>query len=123
LGESLSGADAVVLTDVYADGEPPIPGLTGKLVVDALAEAAPAKRIVYLSRYSDVAPFLVNESRSGDLILFIGDGDIGAVDEQIRRLIPDRSNSGQVGSVAPARHRTQAEDLGRRSRSPVRRCR
>jgi cation diffusion facilitator family transporter len=101
LGESLSGADAVVLTDVYGDGEPPIPGVTGKLVVDALAEVAPAKRIVYLPRHSDVAPFLVLESRSGDLILFIGDGDIGAVDEQVRRLIPDTTNSGQEGSGGP----------------------
>ena len=34
LGESLVGADVVVLTDVYAAGEEPVAGVTGKLVVD-----------------------------------------------------------------------------------------
>ena len=43
LGESLAGADVVVVTDVYAAWEEPIPGVTGKLVVDALAEAAPGQ--------------------------------------------------------------------------------
>ncbi|MBI2237906.1 MAG: UDP-N-acetylmuramate--L-alanine ligase, partial [Actinobacteria bacterium] len=37
LGESLTGADLVVVTDVYGAGEEPIPGVSGKLLVDALA--------------------------------------------------------------------------------------
>jgi hypothetical protein len=47
LGESLRHADLVVLTDVYGAGERPIPGVTGKLLVDALVEAAPGKRVDY----------------------------------------------------------------------------
>ena len=39
LGESLAGADVVVVTDVYGAGEQPIPGVTGKLLVDALSAA------------------------------------------------------------------------------------
>ncbi len=79
LGESLTAADLVVLMDVYGAGEPPIPGVTGKLLVDALTEAAPGKRVVYLPRRSDVVPFLASEVRRGDLVLTLGAGDITMV--------------------------------------------
>ena len=35
-------ADVVVVTDVYAAGEPPVPGVPGRLVADAIAAADPA---------------------------------------------------------------------------------
>jgi UDP-N-acetylmuramate--alanine ligase len=79
LGESLSEADVVVFTDVYGAGEVPIPGVTGKLLVDALAERCPGKRIVYLPRRSDVARFLAGEVRGGDLVITLGAGDITMV--------------------------------------------
>jgi UDP-N-acetylmuramate--alanine ligase len=82
LGESLSSADLIVVTDVYGAGELPVPGISGKLVVDALLETAPGKRAVYLPRRSDVAPFLAREVRSGDLILTLGAGDITMVGEE-----------------------------------------
>ena len=40
LGESLVEADVVVVTDVYGADQAPIPGVTGKLVVDGIAEAS-----------------------------------------------------------------------------------
>jgi UDP-N-acetylmuramate--alanine ligase len=87
LGESLTAADVAVFTDVYGAGERPIPGVTGKLLVDAFAEAAPGKRVVYLPRRSDVPPFLVREARSGDLVIALGAGDITmALEETLERL-------------------------------------
>ena len=83
LGESLRTADVVVITDVYGAGEQPIPGVTGKLLVEALAEAAPGKRVIYLPRRSDVVPFLAGEVRDGDLVLTMGAGDITMVAEAI----------------------------------------
>ncbi|MBI4260573.1 MAG: UDP-N-acetylmuramate--L-alanine ligase [Actinobacteria bacterium] len=82
MGESLAGADVVVVTDVYAAGEEPVPGVTGKLLVDALAEARPGKRLVYLPRRHDVVEFLAAEVRSGDLVLTLGAGDITMVAEE-----------------------------------------
>lgn len=87
LGESLAAADLVVVTDVYGAGEQPIPGVSGQLVVDALARAAPGTRIVYLARRIDLAPFLADEVREGDLVLTLGAGDITMVaDETIDRI-------------------------------------
>ena len=87
LGESLVGADVVVVTDVFGAGERPVPGVTGKLVVDGLVEAAPGKRAVYLPRRSDVAPFLAREVRPGDLVLTLGAGDITMVGSETLALL------------------------------------
>jgi UDP-N-acetylmuramate--alanine ligase len=87
LGESLSGADVVVVTDVYDAGEDPIPGVSGKLVVDAVAEAAPGKRVVYLPRRSEVADVLEGLIREGDLVLTLGAGDITMVGDETLELI------------------------------------
>ena len=87
LGESLVGADVVVVTDVFGAGERPVPGVTGKLVVDGLVEAAPGKRAVYLPRRSDVAPFLAREVRAGDLVLTLGAGDITMVGSETMAIL------------------------------------
>jgi UDP-N-acetylmuramate--alanine ligase len=87
LGESLAAADVVVVTDVYAAGEDPIAGVSGKLVVNALAEAAPGKRTVYLPNRPEVAAFLAGEVRDGDLVLTLGAGDITTLGEEAMELI------------------------------------
>jgi UDP-N-acetylmuramate--alanine ligase len=83
LGESLGDADLVVVTEVYGAGEDPIPGVSGKLLIDALAEARPAKRMAYLPRRSDVVRFLEREVRAGDLVLTLGAGDITMLADEV----------------------------------------
>lgn len=83
LGESLVGIDLAVVTDVYHADEDPIPGVTGKLVVNALAAAAPGQRIVYLPHRADVVRFLTAEIREGDLVLMMGAGDIPMITEEV----------------------------------------
>ena len=87
LGESLRGADVVVVTDVYGAGEEPVVGITGKLVVEALVEASPGKRAIYLPRRLDLAPFLAREVRAGDLVLTLGAGDITMVARETLALL------------------------------------
>ena len=41
LGASVAGADLVLVTDVYGAAQEPIPGVTGKLVVDGVSLASP----------------------------------------------------------------------------------
>jgi UDP-N-acetylmuramate--alanine ligase len=89
LGESLRGADLVVVTDVYGAGEEPVAGVSGKLVVNGLVEAAPGKRAVYLPRRPDLASFLAREVRGGDLILTLGAGDITMLAQETLALLGD----------------------------------
>jgi UDP-N-acetylmuramate--alanine ligase len=76
LGASLVGADVVVVTDVYGADQDPIPGVTGKLVVDGIRLADPRRRIVYLPHRRDVISFLDAEVREGDLVVTMGCGDV-----------------------------------------------
>jgi UDP-N-acetylmuramate--alanine ligase len=76
LAASLVEADVVLVTDVYGAAQDPIPGVTGKLVVRGLAEAAPGKRVVYLPHRADVVEFLDREVRGGDLVITMGCGDV-----------------------------------------------
>jgi UDP-N-acetylmuramate--alanine ligase len=76
LGASLVEADLVVVTDVYGAAQEPIPGVTGKLVVDGLNVAAPGKRVVYLPHRADVVRFLEQEVQEGDLVITMGCGDV-----------------------------------------------
>ena len=76
LGASLVEADLIVVTDVYGAAQEPIPGVTGKLVVDGIALADPTKRVVYLPHRADVVRFLEGEVRPGDLVVTMGCGDV-----------------------------------------------
>jgi UDP-N-acetylmuramate--alanine ligase len=76
LGASVAGADLVIVTDVYGAAQDPIPGVTGKLVVDGIQLAAPGRRTVYLPHRRDVVAFLDREVRAGDLVVTMGCGDV-----------------------------------------------
>jgi UDP-N-acetylmuramate--alanine ligase len=76
LGASVADADVVIVTDVYGAAQEPIPGVTGKLVVDGVQLSAPGRRTVYLPHRRDVVSFLDREVREGDLIVTMGCGDV-----------------------------------------------
>ena len=76
-------ADIVVLTDIYPSGTTPIPGVTGKLIVNAVAEAHPEQRVVWLPRREDLVAFAAREARSGDVWLSMGCGDIATLPGEV----------------------------------------
>ena len=84
-------ADEVVVTDIYSAGETPRPGVTGKLVVDAVLGAHPQTRISYEPHLGDVADLLAERLRRGDLCLTLGAGDLtGVPDAVLERLRSDQ---------------------------------
>ncbi len=76
-------ADVVVLTDIYPSGTQPIPGVTGKLVVNAVLDAHPRTRVVWLPRRDDLIGFLAREARSGDVCISMGCGDIASLPDEV----------------------------------------
>jgi UDP-N-acetylmuramate--alanine ligase len=81
--EAFTGADVLVVTDVYPAGEAPRPGVTGKLVVDAVLEAHPAARVAWMPTRRDVIAYLARTLRPGDLCLTLGAGDLTAVPDEV----------------------------------------
>jgi UDP-N-acetylmuramate--alanine ligase len=74
LGRALAGADLAVVTDVYAAGESPVPGVTGQLVADAAAATGVTTH--YVPDTAAVPEAVARLVADGDLVLTMGAGDI-----------------------------------------------
>lgn len=84
-GEALAVADRVVVTDIYAARESPIPGVTGEMVA-AAARAAGAE-VLYVAHRADLAADLARRVKSGDLVVTMGAGDITLVPTELAALL------------------------------------
>jgi UDP-N-acetylmuramate--alanine ligase len=86
--DAFVGADLAVITDIYPSGDAPIPGVTGKLVVNAILDAHPYQQVVWLPRRHDLIEFLAREVRSGDVCVSMGCGDVASLPSEViaRRL-------------------------------------
>jgi UDP-N-acetylmuramate--alanine ligase len=81
-GPALAGADHVVLTDIYAASEDPIPGVT----LEALAESIRKTLTVPLDvvpKLEDVLPAVVRVARPGDVVITLGAGSIGSLPDRL----------------------------------------
>jgi UDP-N-acetylmuramate--alanine ligase len=88
-GTALSGADEIVLTDIYPAGEPPIEGVT----VEALAAAVQAtarSHVRVVSGLDEIPEVVAALARPGDLVITLGAGSIGGAGERILEAIRHR---------------------------------
>ena len=76
-------ADVVVLTDIYSSGTTPIPGVTGKLIVNAVTEAHPEQRVIWLPLREDLIRFVAHEVTAGDVVISMGCGDIATFPTEV----------------------------------------
>jgi UDP-N-acetylmuramate--alanine ligase len=82
-GDAFAAADRVVVTDVYGAGEEPVPGVTGKLVADAVCRAFPGRAVAYLPHRAELIAYLAATVRPGDAVLTLGAGDVTTVGEEL----------------------------------------
>jgi UDP-N-acetylmuramate--alanine ligase len=74
LGAALAAADDVAVTDVYPAREAPVPGVTGKLVVDALSDRG--RFVAWTPTVEQGVEHLARSLRPGDVALVLGAGDV-----------------------------------------------
>jgi UDP-N-acetylmuramate--alanine ligase len=74
--ESLAGADGVCVTEIYPAREEPVPGVSGRLIVDELAGLRPGMRIGWAPALEDAARIVAGWARPGDTVLTLGAGDV-----------------------------------------------
>jgi UDP-N-acetylmuramate--alanine ligase len=100
--DAFGDADVLAVTDVYAAGEAPRPGVSGKLVVDAVLEAHPWKQVAYLPRLDDVVRWLAVTLRPGDLCLTLGAGDLTTVPTRLVAELGDAGGPDGAGAGGDA---------------------
>jgi UDP-N-acetylmuramate--alanine ligase len=85
-GAALALAEVVVVLDVYPAREraEDHPGVTGLLLAEASADAAPGRPVYWLPTFADAGPVLSKMLDAGDICVVMGAGD---VDELARDLV------------------------------------
>ncbi len=83
-GPALRGADVVVLTDIYAAGEDPVPGVTVDVLAETIRRQISAPLHI-VKDVKDVPAAVARLARSGDVVITLGAGSIGAASEAILR--------------------------------------
>lgn len=74
LGEALASAGLAVVTEVYGAREEPIPGVSGRMVYDAvLRKGTPAE---FVADRGELLDMVAETVHSGDVVLTLGAGDI-----------------------------------------------
>ncbi|MEX2661602.1 MAG: cyanophycin synthetase, partial [Vicinamibacterales bacterium] len=81
-GPAFDGAAAVVLTDIYAAGETPIPGITVEVLADAMRRTTSVP-VELIKTLDDVPAAVAERVRPGDLVITLGAGSIGGVGDRI----------------------------------------
>lgn len=81
--DAFTAADQLVITDVYSAGETPRPGVSGKLLVDAVLDAHPWASVAYMPRLDDVESWLSTRLVPGDLCLTLGAGDLTGIPDVV----------------------------------------
>ena len=83
---SFNQADILLVTEIYAAGETPIPGVAAEKLSEAISSAG-HKNVVYTSTVQAGVEFMLREARPGDAILAIGAGSINRSLDQLSMLL------------------------------------
>ncbi|MDD5542037.1 MAG: UDP-N-acetylmuramate--L-alanine ligase [Acidobacteriia bacterium] len=75
---AFDGADAVVLTEIYAASEKPIAGVTASALVEKMTTQSRAE-VHFASSFEAAIEFLIPRLRPGDVVLTLGAGNIGTL--------------------------------------------
>ncbi len=112
-GAALSAADELILTDIYAAGEDPLPGVT----IDVVAEAvrAAGRCPVHVVKSLQALPEAVRQiARRGDLVITLGAGSIGTVPDRILEALQADSS---VDALSPSKAEGDASERHPRSKA------
>ena len=82
-GTAFADADVLVVTDIYSAGERPVPGVSGRLVADAVRDQDPRLPVTYAAGWEELRQAVSAELRPGDLCLTLGAGDLTTLPDQL----------------------------------------
>lgn len=87
-GQALGLADFVVVLEVFAPGETPIPGASGSTMAGNVP--LPQEQVVFEPSWSAVPKHLADHAQPGDIIMTLGAGDIGMMCPEILDLLEQK---------------------------------
>ncbi|RYF26248.1 MAG: UDP-N-acetylmuramate--L-alanine ligase [Comamonadaceae bacterium] len=92
----IGSTDAALLTEVYAAGEAPIVAADGRALTRALRVAGKVEP-VFVEDVADLPQQIVDSVRSGDVVMCMGAGSIGAVPAKVVQMLQNNELLAQEG--------------------------
>jgi UDP-N-acetylmuramate--alanine ligase len=83
---AFNDAEVLLLTEIYAAGEEPIPGVTGEALSEAI-RACGHRDVTFVPERAELAAAARARLRPGDIVLTLGAGDITAVGPELLSLL------------------------------------
>ena len=84
--QALSQADGLVLAPLYTAGEAPIAGISSEALAAEIQAIRPDLAVTVALDLDDLAEQVVRNTRSGDLVLAMGAGDVNGLWSRLQRL-------------------------------------
>ncbi len=69
-------ADVLLMTDIYSAGESPLPGISAEVLVEGIRRHGQPVTVFHTPGSQEVCEVLARECRAGDVVVFLGAGDI-----------------------------------------------
>ncbi|MDQ1423760.1 MAG: UDP-N-acetylmuramate--alanine ligase [Acidimicrobiaceae bacterium] len=91
--DAFTRADLAIITEIYPSGDAPIPGVTGRLVVDAVRAAHPDLDVRWIPKRAELIEFLAGELSDGDVCISMGCGDVASLPTEVLALRLERETS------------------------------
>ena len=117
-GPALEGADHIVLTDIYAAGEEPLPGVT-LAALGASVRRSVNVPVDLVPDVDDVIPAIARVAKPGDIVITLGAGSIGSVPDRLVAALGGAAGSASLipgaAATAPRAGTEQAPPKGDRS--------
>lgn len=81
--DSFTGADILILTDIYAAREKNIYNISSEILAAKIKETHPEMEILYIKDFEEIAEKISTGAGEGDLVITMGAGDIYKVGEMV----------------------------------------
>lgn len=90
-----TNADTLLLTEIYAASEKPLPGVSGRSFFEAVVHSNKE----YLEQIDDAPELLLPRVEAGDLVLCLGAGSVGAMPEKFLRALDKRTSPQNAAAI------------------------
>lgn len=84
-GNAFGEADRIIILDVYSAGEAPIPGVSGRSIVESILEQHPRAQVAFIPHRQEITPYLKRICRKGDIVLTMGAGDVTTIGPEMAK--------------------------------------
>jgi UDP-N-acetylmuramate--alanine ligase len=74
--QAFTDADTLIVLDIYAASEQPIPGITGEALAQRIKKEESTKNARYLPSFAEAADSIASQAEEGDMILTLGAGNV-----------------------------------------------